>query len=91
MAPWKHPWNFTIRSRPVNPRATRNAACVASVPELTKRSFFIEGTSARTISARALSRAVGAPKLVPSAAACWMAARIFGCACPARSGPQEST
>jgi len=75
----------------VNPRATRNAACVASVPELTKRIFRIEGTSARTFSARTLSRAVGAPKLVPSAAACWMASRMRGWAWPASSGPQEST
>ena len=80
-----------MRSRPVKPRATRSADCVASVPELTKRSFCIDGTSACTFSPSTLSRAVGTPKVVPSAAASWIACTIFGCACPARSGPQEST
>ena len=90
VAPWKQPSNLTTRSRPVNARATRSADCVASVPELTKRSFRSEGTSARTFSASTFSRAVGAPKLVPSAAASAMALTMAGCACPARSGPQES-
>ena len=90
VAPWKQPSNLTTRSRPVNPRATRSACEVASVPELTKRIRAIDGTSARTFSASTLSRTVGAPKLVPSAAASAMACTMRGCAWPAKSGPQES-
>ena len=53
---------------------------VASVPEETKRIRFIEGTSARTFSARSDSRGLGAPKLVPCAAASATARTISGCA-----------
>ncbi len=91
VAPWKQPSNFTTRSRPVKPREMRRALCVASVPLETKRILFIDGSSARTFSASTLSRAVGAPKLVPSCAAWWMASTMRGCACPASSGPHEST
>ena len=75
----------------MNPRATRSAAAVASVPEETNRIRFIDGTKARTFSARSDSRGLGAPKLVPCAAASAIARTISGCACPARSGPQLST
>ena len=37
VAPWKLPWNDTIRSRPVKPRASRTAVLVASVPEFISR------------------------------------------------------
>ena len=39
----------------------------------------------------ALPAGVGAPKLVPSFIASWMARSTVGCAWPAMSGPQEST
>ncbi len=42
---------------------------VASVPELTKRTNSIDGTSSTTLRANAVSSSVGAPKLNPSAAA----------------------
>ena len=51
---------------------------VASVPELTKRSFSIEGTAATTSSARSASAAVEAPKLVPRSAARWIASTTAG-------------
>ena len=45
------------------------ADIVASVPEFTKRNNSMEGYAAFTSSANSVSRAVGAPKLVPRAAA----------------------
>ena len=47
------------------PRARRMALIVASVPELTSRTFSIDGTASMTRSASSLSASVGAPKLVP--------------------------
>ena len=38
-----------------------------------------------------VSRAVGAPKLVPPSAARHTAATTSGCACPRMSGPHEQT
>ena len=64
---------------------------VASVPELTKRTISIDGKVAVTRSASRTSSWVGAPKLVPRAAASPMAARTAGCAWPRISGPQERT
>ena len=75
--------------RPVNPRASRMADMVASVPELTKRSFSMEGTARMTSSARSASAAVEAPKLAEHAAACWIASTTGGKACPRIIGPQE--
>ena len=49
----------------MNPRATRSALMVASVPELTSRTISIEGNISRTVSASSISCSVGAPKLVP--------------------------
>ena len=49
----------------MNPRATRSALMVASVPELTRRTISMEGTHSRISSASSTSRSVGAPKLVP--------------------------
>ena len=54
-----------IRSRPVNARATRTALIAASVPELTKRTRSIDGTSVRTARRARARAALGAPKLVP--------------------------
>ena len=56
-------------------RARRIADIVASVPELTKRTFCMEGTAASTNSARSASDGVEAPKLVPLQAALTIASR----------------
>jgi len=74
-----------------NPRATRIADAVASVPLEQKRIFSIEGTSAFTFSASTDSRGEGAPNEVPSAVASVMALTMSGWACPASSGPHEQT
>ena len=53
--------NLTIFSRPVNPRATRTALIVASVPELTMRTISTDGTASQTMRASSTSSSVGAP------------------------------
>ena len=80
-----------MRSRLVAARATRTALIAASVPELTKRTRSIDGMSFATRSASRVSSSVGAPKLVPRAAASASAfSKPFG-ACPWMSGPQDIT
>ena len=79
--------NFTIQSRPVYARARRMADMVASVPELTMRTISMEGTSSQTSLASATSAPVGAPKLVPLAAASCTASVTTGWAWPNSSGP----
>ena len=59
----------------MNPRASRRALIVASVPELTSRTLSIEGTARMISSASSLSASVGAPKLVPRSAACLIGGR----------------
>ena len=72
-------------------RATRIALIAASVPELTNRSRSIDGISVATRCASRVSSSVGAPKLVPRAAAAASAfSRPFG-AWPWMSGPQDIT
>ncbi len=61
VAPWKLPWNETMRSRPVNPRARRTAVLVASVPEFIRRTRSQLGTRSLIVSASFISRGVGAP------------------------------
>ena len=80
-----------MRSRPVAPRASRIALIVASVPDETSRTISTPGTSATTRSASAISASVGAPKLVPRAAAARTASSTIGCACPTRMAPQDAT
>ena len=63
----------------------------ASVPEEVIRSICTEGIRRATSSARSISIAVGAPKVVPLAAVRVTASRISGWACPWMSGPQEQT
>ena len=75
----------------MNPRATRMADIVASVPELTILTISIDGTIATICSAMAVSTSVGAPKLVPCSLAVVIAATTTGCAWPRISGPQEQT
>ena len=63
----------------------------ASVPDETRRTFSTDGTASTSSSARATSRSVGAPKVVPSAAASCTASTTSGSACPKTSGPQDMT
>ena len=62
---------------------------VASVPEETKRTFWMLGTRRTTRSASSTSAAQGAPYEVPRSAAWVMASITDGCACPRISGPQD--
>ena len=55
------------------------------------RSMSTAGIRAHTSSASSTSPAVGAPNVVPRAAASITAASTAGCACPWMSGPQEQT
>ena len=67
------------------------ADMVASVPELTKRTFSIAGKASITSAASSASVGVEAPKLVPFRAASMMASMTSGAAWPRMSGPQEPT
>ena len=87
MAPWKLPWNVTMRSRPVNPRASRTAVLVASVPEFINRTRSQLGTRSPIVSASFISRGVGAPYDVPSPAAPRIAAVTAGWAWPRMTAP----
>jgi hypothetical protein len=78
-------------SRPVAARASRTALIVASVPEEVMRSMSTDGIRAHTSSASSTSPAVGAPNVVPRAAASVTASITSGCAWPRISGPQEQT
>jgi hypothetical protein len=70
-------------------RARRIALIAASVPEEVIRSIGTAGIRAATSSARSTSSSVGAPYVVPRAAARAIAARICGWAWPWISGPHE--
>ena len=59
----------------------------ASVPLLTRRTSSQPSTRSVSISARSTSRSVGAPKVVPSAAAARMASTTFGWAWPTMDAP----
>jgi hypothetical protein len=65
------------------------ADMVASVPELTKRIFAMDGKQAVMRSARSASAAVDAPKLVELRAARSMASTTGGKAWPRIIGPQD--
>jgi hypothetical protein len=80
-----------MRSRFVNPRASRIALIAASVPDETRRTFSIEGTASAMRSARTTSRSVEAPKLVPSRAASRTASTTAGAAWPRINGPHDIT
>ena len=64
---------------------------LASVPELVVRTISTEPMRAAISSASSISPSVGAPKVVPRAAAAEIAASTRGCAWPWISGPQEQT
>ena len=61
----------------------------ASVPDDVMRTISADGIRAQISSASCTSASVGAPKLVPAAAAAWTADTTSGCACPAISGPHD--
>ena len=65
---------------PSTPRARRTALMAASVPDETSRTCSQPGTRSQIASARSTSPGVGAPKVVPSAAALARAAVTTGCA-----------
>ncbi|SKT75290.1 Uncharacterised protein [Mycobacteroides abscessus subsp. abscessus] len=52
---------MTILGRPVNPRARRTALMVASVPELTRRTFSTGWTRSMISRASSISPSTGAP------------------------------
>ena len=83
--------NLTTFSRPVKPRATRVALIVASVPELTMRTISTDGTASHTSFAISTSRAVGAPKLVPSSRTVCSRSSTLGCPKPRIIGPHDET
>ncbi len=64
---------------------------VASVPEEVIRSISTPSIRRVTSLASSTSPGVGAPKLVPFAAASATAASTCGCACPCIRGPHEQT
>ena len=83
--------NFTILSRPVNPRARRTALMVASVPLLVIRSFSTDGTHSLIVRAISTSNGFGTPKLSPSPAASRTACTTLAGAWPRMAGPHVPT
>ena len=59
----------------------------ASVPDDTRRTCSQPGTRAQIASASRTSPGVGAPNVVPLAAAAVTAAVTTGCACPSSTAP----
>ncbi len=80
-----------IFGRPVNPLASRMALIVASVPELTSRTWSTGPTRRMISAASSISPSVGVPNESPSSAAFCVAATTAGCACPRIIGPHELT
>ncbi len=76
----------------MNPRASRSADIVASVPDETSRIFSIDGTMKRTQLAELdLARGRGAEGGAAEAAAWTIAATTSGSAWPRISGPHDPT
>ena len=73
------------------PGEPHRADIVASVPELVMRTISTLAKRSITSAASSTSPAVGAPKLVPRAAAVLTASTTTGSAWPRISGPQEET
>ena len=82
---------MTILSLPVAARASLMALIEASVPDEVIRTISADGTRSTISAASSTSASVGAPKLVPAAAAAVTAETTSGCAWPAISGPQDIT
>ena len=85
--PWKCPWNFRIFGRPVKARAMRRARCVASVPDMVKRTIWAEGISFCTSSAHRTSSSWLAPRCVPRATCSWTALTTAGWQWPRNREP----
>lgn len=83
--------NLITLVRRVNPRASRMADMVASVPLLTSRTCSSGSIRPTISSARATSPSPGVPKEVPRATASCTAAITSGWECPRIMGPQEQT
>jgi hypothetical protein len=79
-----------ILARPVNPRASRSADIVASVPDDTSRTLST-GVRPTISSPSSTSVSVGVPYDVPRETAAWTAAVTSGWAWPSSIGPQEQT
>ena len=75
----------------MNPRASRSALMVASVPEETMRTMSIDGTASTTAFAMRTSSSVGAPKLVPRPSCARTASSTTSGAWPRIIGPQDIT
>ena len=75
----------------MHPRARRIALIAASVPLDTSRTISTEGIAATIRSASSTSSSVGAPNVVPRAAAARAASTISGRAWPNRSAPHDCT
>ena len=75
----------------MNARASRIADIAASVPDETSRTSSIVGKASLISSASSTSRSVGAPNVVPAAAASRTASIVSGSACPKMSGPHDCT
>ena len=79
--------NRTIRSRPVNARASRSAIKVASVPDEVNRTRSAAGTSRMMARDQAISAAWLAPNCVPRCTAAVTAAVTSGWQWPRMSAP----
>jgi hypothetical protein len=75
----------------VAPRASLIAAIVASVPELTMRTFSSDGTRRVSVSAISTSSREGAPNDVPTPACRRTASTTAGCEWPRSIGPHDPT
>ena len=65
----------------------RSARCVASVPDIAKRTIWADGISLAISSAQRTSSSWLAPKWVPRAACSWMAFTTAGWQWPRKSAP----
>ncbi len=75
----------------MNPRASRIADIVASVPLLTRRTCSTASTRPTISSASSTSPSPGVPNEKPRVAALRTASTTEGCACPSTIGPHEHT
>lgn len=73
----------------MNPRASRIADIVASVPEEVMRTFFTDGTQSQIVRAISTSNMLGMPKEIPLFATSWIVLVMAMGACPRMFGPHE--
>ncbi len=65
----------------------RKARCVASVPDMVKRTISADGTSLQISSAQRISSSWQAPRWVPRGVCSWMALTTAGWQWPRKSAP----